>query len=379
MRIALVHDQLHEFGGAERVFLALKKMFPEADVYTAFVTWDRLLQRAPDAKNWKIHQSFAAKIPFIRRLYSPLRFLAPKIWDSFDFSGFDLVISSSGWYMCKGIKTQKPTIHVSYVHHPPRYLYGYETAKEWQRYWSIKIYAYIVNHFLRLWDFESSQKVYPSKPWRRGADYFIANSEETRRRINKFYRRDSTVIYPPVSIPPTINSNLKSKTYYVTVSRLQKAKHVEVLIKAANKAKFQLKIVGEGKDREYLAAIAGPTVEFLGHILDCEFEKLYAGAKAFLFASRDEEFGIAPVEAMGYGVPVIAYKSGGMIETVKEGINGYFYNELRYDSLLQLINQLESLSTGNYKKMCLAARREAKKYSEERFKKQILSFIEKVR
>ncbi len=105
MKIALVHDQLHEFGGAERVFFVLKKMFPEAPVYTAFYTKDRLVKHAPDYKNWIIHDSFAAKIPFIRKLYSPLRFLAPYIWESFDFSAYDVVISSSGWFMCKGGKT----------------------------------------------------------------------------------------------------------------------------------------------------------------------------------------------------------------------------------------------------------------------------------
>lgn len=369
MKIALVHDQLHEFGGAERVFLVLKKIFPDAEVYTAFCSMDRLKSHALDAENWRIHESFVARIPFIRKLYSPLRFLAPKIWESFTFDKYDLVISSSGWYMCKGINTKKTTTHISYIHHPPRYLYGYETAMEWQRYWPIKIYAYIVNHFLRMWDFESTQR----------PNYLIANSEETKRRIAKFYRRDSIVIYPPVTIPKMLQVShikLQDKNYYVTVSRLQKAKHIEVLIEAANKAKFQLKIVGEGKDREYLQSISGSTVEFVGNISDAAFEKLYSGARAFLFASVDEEFGIAPIEAMGWGVPVIAYKSGGLVETVQNGINGFLYDKLSKVALLESINQLESLSTEHYKKMCQEARTEAERYSEGVFRKKINMLIQ---
>jgi glycosyltransferase involved in cell wall biosynthesis len=213
--------------------------------------------------------------------------------------------------MCKGIKTKAPTVHICYLHHPPRYLYGYETAMEWQKYWPVKVYAHIVNHFLRMWDFKSSQR----------PDYFIANSEETKKRIKKYYRRDATVIYPSVGIP----QNKKSYNFphhnpgiwhYVTISRLARAKHIDILIKAANEQKFKLKIVGEGRDDEYLKSIAGPTVEFLGHVADQELEKVLMLSKAFLFASVDEEFGIAPIEAMGYGIPVIAYKSGGLIETV---------------------------------------------------------------
>jgi len=372
MRIALVHDQLYEFGGAERVFRSLCNIFPKADIYTAFVDKNRLANFAPELTDRKISTSFISRIPFITRLYSPLRFLAPKIWESFDFSGNDLVISSSGWYMCKGLITKKPTMHISYLHHPPRYLYGYETAMEWQRYLPIKIYGNLINHFLRIWDYESSQR----------PDYFIANSEETRMRIEKFYRRDSIVIYPPVSIPKNIKVSgfrLQVSDYYVTVSRLQKAKHIEVLIKAANEMKFHLRIVGDGKDRKYLESIAGTTVKFLGNISDSEFDKLYSGARAFLFASVDEEFGIAPVEAMGYGVPVIAYRSGGLIETVKDGQNGFLYDDLTASSLVQSIKRLDKMSSQQYLQMRLVTRQEAEKYSEDKFKKQILSFVEKIR
>ena len=181
--------------------------------------------------------------------------------------------------MSKGIKTKKPTIHISYIHHPPRYLYGYETAVEWQKYFFIKIYGYIINHFLRIWDFTSTQR----------ADYLIANSEETKKRIEKFYRRNSIVIYPPVDIPKKLDELEKLdklSNYYLTVSRLARAKHIDILIKAANAAKFNLKIVGDGRDLERLKQIAGPTVEFLGNLTDEKLKKLMLMLKLFYLLQK---------------------------------------------------------------------------------------------
>ena len=368
MKVALVHDHLFEFGGAERVFLALKRILPDADVYTAAFNPQVLKQHAPDYQSWNLTTSWASRIPFFSKLYSPLRFLAPRIWESFDLSEYDLVISSSGWFMSKGVITKEKTFHICYLHHQPRYLYNYETAMDWQKHLPIRIYAHFVNHFLRVWDFQASQR----------PDQIIVNSEETKKRVKKFYRRDATVIYPPVDIPPNISiteSDSQKRQYYVTLSRLSKAKNVDLLIKAANKNQFQLKIIGKGRDEEYLRSLAGKTVEFLGHITDEQFATVYKNAKAFLFASVDEEFGIAPVEAMGYGVPVIAYASGGLKETIKDGKNGYLYDKLETQDLLRIISKIESLSHDNYTKMVKNARKEAEKYSFEIFRSQILKAI----
>lgn len=371
MKVALVHDQLREFGGAERVLVSLKKIFPQADVYTTTFDLNSLGSHKKLIKDWKVNLSWFGKIPFLNKFYSPFRFLTPLIWESFNFSKYDLVISSSGSWMSKGVKTNKPTIHISYIHHPPRYLYGYETAIEWQKYFFIKIYGYVINHFLRIWDFTSSQR----------ADFLIANSEETKKRIEKFYRRDSTVIYPPVNISEFkfVNSLIcQPNNYFLTVSRLARAKHIDVLIKAANVSKFKLKIVGSGRDEERLKQIAGPTVEFLGNLNDEELKKTYLDAKAFLFASRDEEFGIAPVEAMGYGLPVIAYRSGGIPEYVIDGKNGYLFDELDESLLVRKVNELTSLSKEKYLEMKKEARKTAENFSEEKFKKQILEFVNNV-
>jgi len=368
-KIALVHDHIQEFGGAERVLVALHKLFPNAPVYTAFFTPKALGIHAKHFKGWNIITSWADRVPFFKRLYSPLRFLAPQVWQSFNFDEYDVVISSSGWYMCKGIRTSPKTTHICYLHHPPRYLYGYETAVEWQKYWPVKLYAHVVNHFLRIWDFETSQKV----------NHFIANSEETKKRIEKFYRRDATVIYPPVAIPKKVQiSNPTDQNYYVTTARLAKAKHIDILIRAANKMKFKLKIIGSGRDEVFLKSIAGQTVEFLSHIPDEQFEKIFKNAKAFLFASVDEEFGIAPVEAMGYGIPVIAYASGGLKEIIQDGKNGYLYDELSDHTLIQTINKFEKLSKEQSELMRHEARKSAEKYSFEVFEKKITSYIHHV-
>lgn len=369
MKVALVHDQLREFGGAERVLVVLKKIFPEADVYTTTYNFDSLGSHKDSVKNWKIIVSWFGKIPIINRFYSPFRFLTPWIWESFDFSKYDLVVSSSGSWMSKGIKTKKPTIHISYIHHPPRYLYGYETAVEWQKYFIVKVYGYIINHFLRMWDFTSSQR----------ADFLIANSEETKKRIEKFYRRDATVIYPPVAIPPKPVDALthKRNIYFLTVSRLARAKHIDVLIKAANELRFNLKIIGNGRDFERLEKIAGPTIEFLGNLTDAELKKTYDNAKAFLFSSKDEEFGIAAVEAMGYGLPVIAYRSGGIPEYVINSKNGFLFDQLSSSSLIKAVDLFEKLNEKQLLEMKKEARKTAECFSEENFKKNFTNFIKK--
>src|ERR1035437_4087109 len=192
MKVALVHDYIKEYGGAERVLEALAEIFPDAPIYTAFSVKNSQAYKHFEDK--QIITSWVQYLPFFKsRLYSPLRFLTPLIWGSFNLSKYDLVISSSSWYIAKGFgkKIQEKPIEICYCHTPPRWLYGYTTSVNLQRYWPVKIYALIVGHFLRLYDFKQAQKV----------DYFIANSKEVRARIKKFYGRDSTVIYPPVSLP----------------------------------------------------------------------------------------------------------------------------------------------------------------------------------
>ena len=369
LKVALVHDFLKEYGGAERVVETLHQMWPEAPVHTSFVDWDGLGVHAERIRKWQIVQSPFGKTWFMRKLHSPLRFLAPYVWESFDFSGFDVVISSSGWYISRGILTRPETMHICYLHHPPRHLYGYQTAMEWQKYWPIRWYGTVINHFLRRYDFLTAQRV----------DYFIANSEETKRRIEKFYRRDAEVIYPPVQMQKENSKfkiqNSKFKNYFLIVSRLARAKHIDLAIEVCQKLENKLVVVGKGRDEVLLKQLANQKpgyVEFYGEVPDEELPHLYQNARALLFPSEDEEFGIVPVEAMGYGIPVIAYRSGGLPETIIEGKTGVFFDQLKLSSIEKAINRFEKTSFSKE-----AIRKQAERFSKEVFVTSMRSFVQR--
>ncbi|MDP2637438.1 MAG: glycosyltransferase [Candidatus Levybacteria bacterium] len=394
MKIALVHDYIKEYGGAERVLEALTEIFPDAPIYTAFYKEESEAYKR--LKNRKIIASWVQNIPFFAdKLHSPLRFLAPFIWGSFkeEFKKYDLIISSASWYITKGFGSRchpelvsgsspardtlrseemlklvqhdncRKPLEICYCHTPPRWLYGYTTSVNFQKYPIVKAYAAIVGHFMRLYDFKSAQKV----------DYFIANSKETASRIKKFYRRNSSIIYPLVDLPRTTNDQRqKTKDYYFIVSRLVGGKGLEMAIEAAQKAGFKLKIAGAKSGYWNLSEKVKENIEFLGQVSDEELTKLYKGAKAFLALSKDEDFGITPVESMSVGTPVIAYNGGGYKETVLPGKTGLLFDDYSVDGLIQAIKQFNNL-TINYKD-CIE---QAEKFSKERFKKEIKIFVEK--
>src|SRR3990172_301855 len=207
MRVALVHDFLIEYGGAERGLESLHEGWPKAPVYTAFYNPQTLGPHAKKFKNWKIITSWGTRLPFWQKLVSPYRVFSKSFFASFDLSTFDLVISSNAMYMAKAVtlrraQGKKLPIHICYCHTPPRHLYGYHTASDWKKNFFSRTSGYLINHFMRVWDFEAAQK--PARNAAQsvagGVDYFIANSKEVQSRIKKFYRRDSTVIYPPVDV-----------------------------------------------------------------------------------------------------------------------------------------------------------------------------------
>lgn len=362
MKVALVHDYLRDFGGAERVLLALSELYPNAPIYTAFYKKGSIAYGRFSDK--KIIASWVQRVPFfVNYLHSPLRFLAPKIWGSFDFSGFDVVISSASWYITKGINVPEETLHLSYIHTPPRYLYGYPTSVNWQKYWIVRQYAKIVNKYLRIYDFESAQK----------PDVLIANSKNVQKRILKFYRRKSKIIYPPVNLPKV--ELARKGDYYLVISRIVGGKGLSLAIKAANKMRVPLKVVGTsvwGDEEEKLKSMAGKTVKFVGYVNDKELSRLYAGAKAFLALAENEDFGITPVEAMGAGTPVIAYKGGGYLETVDEGKTGVFFNKLSVDSLVDAMEKLEEMEISE-----TDCKEQAEKFSKERFMGRITELVDK--
>lgn len=368
MKVALVHDQINEYGGAERVLEVLSEMYPDAPIYTAFYKKNSLAWK--HFKHKKIIPSWAHYIPFFStKLHSPLRFLAPWIWGSFDFSEYDVVITSASWYVTKGVLGQrlmthdKRPIEICYCHTPPRWLYGYRTSVEWQRFWPVKVYGIIVGHFMRMYDFAASQRV----------DYFIANSEEVQARIKKFYRCESVVIYPPVSLPKI--PQVKRGDYYFIVSRIVGGKGLDLAVEAASKLGIKLKIAGAPAgyytEHKKLAKMAKGNIEFLGHVTDEELVKLYAGAKAFFALSADEDFGITPVEAMLCGTPVIAYYGGGYKETVVDGKTGVFFRSLTAESLMEAIKKFERMKISSDE-----CKKQAEKFSKERFEKEIRAFVQ---
>lgn len=332
MKVALVHDYLREFGGAERVLIALHEMFPNAPVYTAFFDPKVMGKHAQHFAGWDIRETWLAKIPFFKKLHSPLRFLAPVAFSHLDLSEFDLVITSSNAYFAKAVKVPRGK-HVCYCHTPPRVLWGYSAMTDWRSNPILRFAGTLLNHFLRVVDLKIS---------RENVDVFIANSLETQHRIRKFYKRDSVVVYPPVAVPekPKLIP-LKDRAYYLYVNRLALAKHPELAVEACTRLGLPLKVVGEGKMLDTLQQQAGPTIEFLGAVSDEELHELYAGAKALLYPAEDEDFGIVPVEAMGYGTPVVAHNSGGPRETIVTGKTGVFFDDLTAKSLIDALKKLQ--------------------------------------
>lgn len=365
MKIAIIHDYINEFGGAERVLLALTEIWPDAPIYTSFYRKDSEGYRR--FKDKKIITSWVHNIPFFDKyLHSPLRFLAPLIWGSFDFSKYDIVISSASWYVTKGFGARgsnrvKP-IEICYCHTPPRWLYGYKTSIEFKKYWPVRVYASIIGFFMRRYDFAAAQKV----------NYFVANSKNVAGRIKKYYRRDSTVIYPPVELSKI--SWVKKENYYLVISRIVGGKGLDLAVNAAIKLGINLKIAGSPAgyytEHKKLQKMAQGKVEFLGHVDDSELVRLYAGAKAFLALSQDEDFGMTPVESMMAGTPVIAYRGGGYVESVVENKTGIFFDEPTVDSLVGAIKKFEKM---NFRpEDCI---NQAKKFSKERFKREMLQFV----
>lgn len=371
MKIAIVHDYLLDYGGAEEVLVVLHETFPEAPIYLSLLDKKGLGKFWQKFEDAKIITSWFNRLPFASKLISPLRFLIPLIWSSFDFSEYDVVITSASWAVTKGIKKGKGTIEICYLHTPPRYLYGYETSRKWKGKWYgflIDIYAKVVNKFMRAYDFRQAQKV----------NYFIANSKNVGKRIEKFYKRtDYKVIYPPINIP-RIKSTDDKDNYFITGGRMTVAKNFDLIIKACQSANVKLKVFGGGVSEEYLKSIARDKTEFMGKINDQEKTKLMLKAKAFILAQIDEDFGMTALEAAACGCPAIAFRGGGYIESVIENKTGLFFNESTVESLSEAIRRFENLPAGRQgmkfdPQDCIA---QAKKFSKERFKREMLQFID---
>lgn len=361
MKVAIVHDYIKEYGGAERVLEALHETWPDAPVFTTVYLPQFLGPHTERFKNWNIKTTWFQNVPFNDKLISPVRLITPFLFREFDFSKFDVIIVSQTGAYIPNFLDKKKAVQVSYTHTPPRYLYGFATARDWKKNSVLRILGEVSNHILRMVDYKASRNV----------DYFVSNSENVRKRIQKFYRRDAKVIYPPVDVQ---NSDTKaSRSYFLAGGRIAKPKHIDLIVKTFEKLDLPLKVFGRSFGGAEELKSKNSKIEFLGEVKDEEKYELMRGAKAYVFASEDEDFGITPVEAQACGTPVVAYKSGGVLETVVEGKTGIFFDKLILNSLSEAIKKLNNSQFNSSE-----IEKHAQKFSKERFKKELKQFIIKV-
>ena len=352
MKIALVYDRINKWGGAERVLLALHELFPDAPLFTAVYS--------PDKAKWakifpNVIPSYLQKIPILRNKHELLGTFMPFTFELFDFSGFDLVISVTS-EAAKGIITGPKTRHICYMLTPTRYLWsGYDFYFKSRLLRSVS--RPIIN-YLRRWD-----KIAAFRP-----DNLIAISSEVQKRITRYYNRPSRIIFPPVNIPNKTKP-VKREAFYLLVSRLVAYKRVDLAIKAFNKLGYPLYIVGSGNDGWKLRLTAKRNIKFLGEVSDSKLDYYYGRCQALIFP-QEEDFGITAVEAQAHGAPVVAFKAGGVLDTVADGVTGVFFSRQEVDSLVSAVAQFKRAGFSRSRLL-----ESAKRFSKARFKKEISKIV----
>ncbi|TXK83701.1 glycosyltransferase [Paenibacillus sp. N3.4] len=327
MKIAIAHDYLVQMGGAERVVEVFHQMFPNAPIYTTMFKSNGLLDELRDAD---IRASWMQKMPGGQNHFKEMLPLYPFAIKDFDFSEFDIVLSSSSAFM-KSIQVPKETFHLCYCHTPMRFAWDYDTYMERQSKSSVmkrllKIYIDRLKH----WDQKTSVNV----------NQFIANSSVVKKRIRNYYQRDADIIFPPINTS-RFHSTTSIENYYLVVSRLVSYKRIDLAVEAFNRNGLPLYIVGEGPDMVRLKQMAKGNVRFLGRLDDKAVTKMMAECRALIFPG-EEDFGITPLEANAAGRPVVAYQAGGALDTIVPLVNGVFFKRQEVDDLLGAIDEVES-------------------------------------
>lgn len=331
LKVAIVHDWLIG-GGAERVVEQMHRLFPDAPIFTSYCTpeWRARL-------NGKVVTGFLQRWPFpkLRKFVGVLR-----IWwfTHLDFTGYDLVLSSTGNGEAFGVRTKPGTIHLCYCHTPTHYYWRhYEQYMQRPGFGMLDPLARVGLKLLvgplRRWDLRASKR----------PDAFIANSTHIQHDIKQYYERDAVVIYPPIDVDRFRAAPAVKRSGFVTMGRQAPAKRNDIIVEACTRLKLPLTVIGRGPDHDRLVKLAGPTVTFLTNVTDEEMPAHLAAAEAFLFASFDD-FGISPIEAMAAGTPVIAYKAGGALDYVEPGKTGLFFEKQTVDSLCEVLATFDARS-----------------------------------
>ena len=378
LKIALVHDFLVNFGGAERVLAVLSEMFPEAPIYTMVYDKEKMSAQGGPASGWRkriIYASFLQKFPkWMKRNPKWLLPFLPTAPETFDLREFDVVISSSGAWS-KGIITRLNTVHISYLHSPMRFAWDMneEYLKEKEKLGGLRIFSRLFLNYIRVWD-----KLATDRP-----DHIIANSKYTQKRIRKYYGRESEIIYPPVDIKKQDTRNNNQENYklqipnnkpFLIISRLSKYKKIKEVVEAFNKLGLPLIVIGEGEEKKHLQKIAGENVQILGWKADEEIMEYYQNARAFVFAGVDD-FGMAPVEVMSFGVPVLAIRGGGALEIVEEGKTGEFFDASTPEVIADCVRRFLEKEK-EYNKQYIIDK--AGEFSKEKFISKFNGFIENI-
>ncbi|MDQ2808234.1 MAG: glycosyltransferase [Chloroflexota bacterium] len=356
MKVALVHDYLTQYGGAEKVLEALHALYPTAPVYTSIYTPDTL---PPHFREWTIRTSFMQRAPLFRRRHQFGLLFYPTAFEQFDFSGYDLVISSSSAW-AKGVITGPRTTHVTYCHAPMRFVWQYDDYLRGENVGPLgRLVLPFLMGYVRLWDEVSARR----------PDAYAANSLEVARRIKKYYHRPAQVINPPVELANYAVAPAYGD-YFLIVSRLVPYKRLDIVIEAFNHLGLPLKVVGRGRQRAELEAAAGPNIQFLGAVDQTQLRRLYAECQALIWPEA-ADFGIAPVEVQASGRPVIAYAAGGALETVVAGETGCFFHQ---QTPAALIAAVQSFDAARFDPARI--RRHAEGYDVPVFQRRLAEFVE---
>ncbi len=357
MKLAIIHDYLNQYGGAERVLEKLHELFPEAPIYTSI--YDPPTMPA-DYRRWDIRTSFMQRLPGVMRHHQAFLPFYPLAFEGFDLSEYDVVLSnSSAW--CKGVHTPPTTLHLCYCLTPMRWVWNYREYVQRERFGRpIRMALPLMMNWLRLWDRVTADSV----------DQFATISRTVAARVGKYYRRDSTVIYPPVDTASFQGSDAHDD-YFLVVSRLIPYKRIDLAVEAFNRLGLPLVIVGDGRDRAALQAKAKPNIRFLGKVSDAEARRHYSRCRAFIFPG-EEDFGITPVEAQASGRPVIAYAGGGALDTVVDGVTGKLFYPQTAEALADAVASFDDAGYDT-----AAIRRNAERFDSSCFKRELLQWVDR--